>query len=51
MTAHARLEQAEATKAKTLLVACPGCYNIFHTGRAADNIEVQDLFILLNECT
>jgi Fe-S oxidoreductase len=51
MTARARLEQAEATNAKMLLVSCPGCYDIFNSGRMQDSIEVQDLFVLLNENT
>jgi Fe-S oxidoreductase len=50
MTARARIEQAEATKAKTLLVSCPGCFDIFTSGRTEESLQVKDLFVLLNEC-
>ena len=50
MTARARIEQAEATGANTLLVSCPGCLDVFATGRQEGNIPIKDLFVLLNEC-
>jgi Fe-S oxidoreductase len=50
MTARARIEQAEATGAETLLVSCPGCYDIFSAGKQEGSLQVKDLFVLLDEC-
>jgi Fe-S oxidoreductase len=50
MTARARLEQAEATGAETLLVSCPGCFDVFSAGRQEENLRIKDLFVLLDEC-
>lgn len=50
MTAAARLQQAQDTGAETMLCACPGCYDVFRTGRKEDSVAVEDIFVMLDSC-
>lgn len=49
LTSRGRMNDAQKTGAKTLLCACPACFDIFKKSEEA-GLTVEDLFISLDRC-